>query len=137
MAYVIFGIAAIVLLFCYLVLPQIIKKRQLPVEQEILWQDNNDINLFTLNGIGNRLMGKFRVYNDTYATYSMLTIFFLPILPVGCYRVEDVIDDNVALFESKYKIYGKTNSIFWEILHIYLSWYGWIALTIGFFFVLV
>lgn len=137
MEYIILGIAAIVLLFRYLVLPQIIRKRQPNLEQEILYQNNDDISLFTLNGIGNRFMGKFRPYKDTYATYRMLTIFSLPILPVGCYRVEDVLDENNSLFESKYKIYGKTNSIFGEILQIYLSWYGWIFFILNAFFILI
>lgn len=92
-------------------------------------EDNNSPSLFTLNGCGTCFRGFFRNQGTVYVTYQFLCLMFIPIIPIGCYLVSDEGDD-------KYKVYGGTKWRFFEIIAIYLQWFGWlgvIASTIAFF----
>ena len=132
--YVIEAVAVVALVFAYFIIPMITKNKLLPVNQEIIDRENTGVALITLNGIGDRFVGKFRYdkENDIYATYHMATFFFVPIFPMGCFVVKNVSD----FLEGKYQVYGSIKSSGWELLQIYLRWYGWVAFVVTSFLML-
>lgn len=89
---------------------------------------NTDISLGQLNGIGLAFMGDFRSDNGahglTFATYHFFTIFYLPIIPFGCYRVKIGAYDYINHKRSKqhYTIYGTEKWKITEVLRIYMRY---------------
>lgn len=132
--YIIEAVAIFALVFSYFIIPMITRKKLLPINQEIIDRENTGVALTTLNGIGDRFLGKFRFDKETgiYATYHMATFFFVPILPMGCFVVKNVSD----FLDGKYEIYGSIKSSGWELLQLYLRWYGWIVFAIISFWIL-
>lgn len=91
-------------------------------------QNNPPINLsspFTLNGCGTSILGGYHINNSEMKVYYvMLTIFFLPFLPVGAIIAKRKGTEAAFLgIDTKYDIYGSTPFNFWEILSCYtLRW---------------
>jgi len=86
----------------------------------------NSPSLYTLNGIGATFYGK-RDYDsvtNSYVTNHFFTIFFIPVLPIGAYRVIDA-------GERSYKILGKVP------LSNFTIWYRRIVVVLGCVFVLL
>lgn len=92
--------------------------------------ENTDIPMGTINGIGLTLYGMdFRSHSDfapgnrfisSEVKYLFFTILYIPLLPLGCYRV------NLSGFQRKYKgsvtsynVYGTERWVLWELLYIY------------------
>ena len=127
--YIIEAVAVVALVFAYFVIPGLTKNKLLPVDLELIDREDAGGSLITLNGIGNKFLGKFRYdkEKEIYATYRMATFFYLPILPLGCYVVKNVSD----FLDRKYEVYGSIKSSGWEILQIYLRWYGWVAFAVN------
>lgn len=132
--YIIEAVAVLALIFAYFIIPMITKNKLLPVNREIIDRENTGVALMTVNGIGDRFVGKFRYdkENDIYATYHMATFLYIPILPMGCFVVKNVSD----FTDSKYEVYGLIKSSGWELLQLYLRWYGWILFAVNSFLLL-
>ena len=128
MMYIIEAVAVFALVFSYFIIPMITKNKLLPINQETINREDTGVALMTLNGIGDRFLGKFRYdkENDIYVTYHMATLFFLPIFPMGCFVVKNVSE----FMDRKYNVYGSIKSSGWELLQLYLRWYGWIVFAI-------
>lgn len=87
--------------------------------------------LGTINWIGFTFLGCYRYYSGTFVTYRFLS-FVLPIIPLGCYRVKDVTEqESSSPYEDSkyYQIFGKESWRFWEVLHIYIQRYASMALV--------
>jgi hypothetical protein len=87
--------------------------------------------LSTINYIGTSLFGSFRVAGWSGVSYVFLTLF-LPIIPIGCYRVRKGMTTSVSRKkqETAYTIFGSEESSGLEILYIYLRYYS-IAAFVG------
>ena len=87
-----------------------------------------EFSLGYVNGVGSALLGKFRYdgSENLRIYYVVLTVFFLPIVPVSCViATEDGREPSGCLLGSttNYRIYGTTRWNFWEILNLYaLRW---------------
>ena len=132
--YIIEAISVVTLVLAYFVIPERIQKKQLPINQEFIDREDAGGSLITLNGIGSRFVGKFRFDKESgiYVTYRMATLFYAPILPLGCYVVKNVSD----FLDGKYEVYGSIKANRWELLQLYLRWYGWIVFAINSFLML-
>ena len=80
----------------------------------------------TINGIGCTLCGGWGRYDsDTNsAVYYLFFSFFIPLIPLGCYRATQVGESGNS---TQYQIYGHDKWRFWEIVAIYLSSISWIG----------
>lgn len=80
--------------------------------------------LQTWNGIGFSFYGKFRgdLKTSSYARYLCFCIFSVPIIPIGCYRVEYGEFQRISHKQEvqNYKVYGSEKWRFWECVSIYL-----------------
>ena len=60
-------------------------------QYSIYGNDGKELSLLRVNGIGLSFYGKYRELligdNRTYVTYYVFCLFFIPILPLGCFRV--------------------------------------------------
>lgn len=75
-------------------------------------------------GIGQHLIGSFRKVEGTQVAYTFFSVI-LPIIPTGCYRVKLLSSEGGGSFhQSKWIIYGKEESMWDEVLNIYLTYYG-------------
>ena len=83
--------------------------------------DGNKLSLLRVNGIGFSFYGKYRetFIGDykTYVTYHVFCLFFIPILPLGCYRV---IKENGG-----YRIIGGERMAWRELLCMFLGLIKW------------
>jgi len=87
--------------------------------------------LGTMNGIGTSLYGYFRPDGLSYVTYEFLC-FFIPLIPVGCYRVEQgMTTQGYKKTSTSYRFYGSEKWRFTEVINIYLTAFGVIAMIIG------
>ena len=103
---------------------------------------DHNMGLYQLQGVGFVLIGNFRSYQGTYATYRFFALFWLPLFPIDCVRVqvvgytptetdsEDVlIEHGIGLHynepDEDYDIYSYEKWNFLEILSIYLGRYGY------------
>ena len=84
--------------------------------------------LFSINGCGLKLYTAARQDISTPAAsmsaYLFVSLFYIPILPLKCYRVVDC-DEN------KYIVYGPEQWRFWEVVYIYVTYYRWVAVLIA------
>lgn len=82
--------------------------------------------LGTINGIGFTLCGGWGRYDpDTNSTvYYLFFSFFIPLIPMGCYRATQVGESGKS---TQYQIYGHDKWRFWEIIAIYLSSISWVG----------
>lgn len=79
----------------------------------------------SLNGCGTSILGGFQIQNSEMKVYYVtLTVLFLPILPIGAVVAKRIGANSAFLgFDTKYSVYGKTNSSLKEILSCYaLRW---------------
>ena len=80
--------------------------------------------MFSINGCGIRLYTVAREYSTptatTYSAYLCVSLFYIPILPLKCYRAADC-DDN------KYIIHGTEQWQVTEVLYLFTTYYRWIA----------
>ena len=93
--------------------------------------------LETNYGIGVSLSGDFfnlRCFHGSIVTYQCITFFYLPILPIGCYRVYRGKTTSVGPRKSttSYKIYGSEKWIFLELLFLYLHHWSLAAFICSF-----
>lgn len=83
--------------------------------------DGKGLSLMRINGIGFSFYGKYReaLVGDykTYVTYHVFCLFFIPILPLGCFRV---IKENGG-----YRILGGERMAWREILCMFLGLIKW------------
>lgn len=83
--------------------------------------DGNKLSLLRVNGIGFSFYGKYRETficdYKTYVTYHVFCLFFIPILPLGCYRV---IKENGG-----YRIIGGERMAWRELLCMFLGLIKW------------
>ncbi len=95
--------------------------------------------LGTINGIGFSLLGGWGRYDpDTNSTaYYHFFSFFIPLIPLGCYRATEVGESGNS---TEIQIYGHDKWRFWEVIAVYLSSIAWVggifsllALIISFF----
>lgn len=81
--------------------------------------------LGTANGIGFTLYGTGRYdYNTGSTAHYLFFCFFIPLLPLGCYRAQMVGSKGRS---TQYRIFGHEKWRFWEVISIYLSTYSWIG----------
>lgn len=82
--------------------------------------------LGTLNGIGFILCdGWGRYESDTNSNvYYLFFFFFVPIVPVGCYRAREI---GRSGNRTQYQIFGHEKWRFGEVVAIYLSYIPWIG----------
>jgi hypothetical protein len=93
--------------------------------------------LETNYGIGISLSGDFfdlRCFYGSTVTYQCITFFYLPILPIGCYRVNRGKTTSVGPRRSttSYKVYGSEKWIFLELLFLYLHHWSLAAFICSF-----
>ena len=83
--------------------------------------DGKGVSLWRINGIGFSFYGMYReaLVGDykTYVTYHVFCLFFIPILPLGCFRV---IKENGG-----YRILGGERKAWREILCMFLGLIKW------------
>lgn len=82
--------------------------------------------LGTVNGIGLSLCGgsgRFDYSISSYAYYHFFC-FFIPLIPLGCYRAQEVSNNGKG---SSYRIFGHEKWRFWEVIQIYLTSIVWIG----------
>lgn len=124
-----------------LVLDKNLRGKQYPVTFDRPLDEN--IGLYKIQGFGFSFYGKFRIYQNSYATYRFFSFLCFPIIPINCLRVvvskasipglEDVIDaayvigGNFVYSESgaEYDIYSYEKWKILEVLSIYIGWYGY------------
>ena len=94
------------------------------VNNEYVNTKHKSVHLFTLNGIGTTLKGHYRKAEETYVAYEFFCLFFLPVIPIGCYRVKDGEDDS-------YLVFGSTEWHMGEVLLVYLKWWILIIVFLG------
>ena len=82
--------------------------------------------LGTINGIGFSLCGGWGRYDqETNSTvYYLFFSFFIPLIPLGCYRATEVGQSGKS---THYQIYGRDKWRFWEVMAVYLSGISWIG----------
>ena len=84
--------------------------------------------LFSINGCGLKLYTAARQDISTPApsmsAYLFVSLFYIPILPLKCYRVVDG-DENKSI------VYGPEQWRFWEVVYIYVTYYRWVAVLIA------
>lgn len=116
-------------LFCYrLFFMKALLAKKYDPKLEIL-NPSSSMTLSRINGVGLGKYGHFRKNGNTFATYQFFSFFFFPILPLGCYRIEEFEDD-------RYKVYGSIQVSWLEILYIYMGWYLWMPAIFSFFYIL-
>ena len=80
--------------------------------------------MFSINGCGIRLYTVARQYSTpsatSYSAYQCISLFYIPIIPLKCYRAVDC-DEN------KYIIYGPEQWLYAEVIYLYLTYYRWIV----------
>lgn len=99
---------------------------------------NTDLLLGSGNGIGFTLLGDdFRYHNGSCVNYHFFTFLYIPIIPIGCYRVSEG-----ARYSSSHKhetvnycIYGTERWSFLEVIHCYLQRLSVFMILIGITFV--
>ena len=99
------------------------------------------MNIYKIEGFGFDLLGHFRDYQGTYATYRFFTILWLPIMPLSCVRVGEnkktsfisnivhasaIAGGGFSYSEPAegYDIYSMEKWNILEVLSIYLERYG-------------
>ena len=87
------------------------------VNNEYVNTKHTSVHLNMVNGIGTTLKGHYREAEGTYVAYEFFCLFFLPLIPMGCYRVKDAEGDS-------YLVYGSTEWHLGEVLWEYLKWWG-------------
>lgn len=115
------------LIFRYTKMKSAIKSLYDP-KQEVI-NTNGHMKIWTMNTIGFDKFGHFRDNGDTYVTYQFITAFFLPLFPIGAYRIKES-DDN------RYVVLGSVKPFSLEILSLYVTWYCWILLVVSVFMAL-
>ena len=76
-----------------------------------------------VNGIGFNLIcgGRYEAQTASDAYYLFFS-FFIPLIPLGCYRSQEVSSSGRG---SSYRIYGHEKWRFWEVISIYISGISW------------
>ncbi|MBO4851418.1 MAG: hypothetical protein J5529_11025 [Prevotella sp.] len=140
-------VAIVAIAFDIFILEKYLQKKHYPITTDRPLEDN--LGLYKIQGIGFEFMGHYRVYQATYATYRMLTLFWLPLIPLNCVRVrisgsspqtDNNSDDmdvvgillgvNYKESDISYDIYSYEKWVFFEVMSIYLSLYGY-TIAIG------
>lgn len=94
--------------------------------------------LGTFNGLGSSFYGGFRSDGDSEVKYIFLCFLRMPIFPIACRRVEELGSSVTATGSStEYRIYSKEGWKLWEILQIYLYWWGGVSLGISLLFLII
>lgn len=77
----------------------------------------------TIDGIGRQLIGCYRYSFDSYVSYLFFTFLFIPIFPIGCYRVTKLGTTYPSYKRTitKFQFLGKAISKKNEIADCYLS----------------
>ena len=113
-----FCISALMLLIRYFVLSKYLNRYSYLTSTDVDFNDNFP-SLYTINGCGTRFRGEFRKHKaGEYATYQFLCFAFIPVIPIGCYFVSAESNDS-------YRVFGSVSWRFFEVLAVYLQWYGW------------
>lgn len=93
--------------------------------------ENTNIPMGTVNGIGLVLYGTdFRSHSaltsnhnfiSSEVKYLFFTILYVPIIPLGCYRVDltGYKRKNYKRTETSYYVYGTERWAFWEVISIF------------------
>lgn len=89
--------------------------------------------LGSVNGIGFTLCGGWGRYDagTNSEAYYLFFSFFIPLIPLGCYRATNVGTNGKS---TQYRIYGHDKWRFWEVVAVYLSsisWFGGIISLIA------
>lgn len=93
--------------------------------------DNKNNKMGTYNNFGTLFIGDFRQVASTHVSYFFVS-FFLPIFPIGCYRVTKGATTGTSRRQTtQYKIHGSEKWKFLEVLGIYLIYYGGMTLLVG------
>jgi len=91
------------------------------------------LSLTRVNGVGCTFYGRYRNLHvngyDTYATYYVFSLFFIPVLPLGCCRV--------IKEEGGYRILGGESMAWIEILCMFIGMMKWIVGIVAFLRLLV
>ena len=97
---------------------------------------NKNVSLGTGNGCGFAMSGTlffnfrehdlskapFYSYGETKVAYRFFTFLFIPIIPLGCYRIgsySSMVRHNRKRYSEAYTIYGTEKWLFWEVVSIY------------------
>ena len=140
-------VAIVVIAFDIFVLDKYIQKRPYTITTDRPLEDN--LGLYKIQGIGFEFIGHYRVYQATFATYRMLTLFWMPLIPINCVRVRisssvtqtdndyndldlagNLLGVNYEESNVTYDIYSYEKWNFFEVISIYLSRYGY-TIAIG------
>lgn len=90
--------------------------------------------LGSLNSFGTTMLGRFTYKNGVEISYYCLTILWCPIIPLGCYACEEVIDDDINT--TKYRFYGRQPWKIEEVLQLYSRWF-WLLGTFALLWIFV
>lgn len=74
--------------------------------------------MVTVNGFGSRFVG---VPGNPNIKYQFFCILFIPIIPFGCYAAKKVSGN---IDGSKYSVFGYAKMNVYEIIGIYMKWWG-------------
>ena len=113
---------AILLCYYYTKMKLDIKRLYDPKHEVI--NTNGHMKIWTLNTLVFDKFGHFRDNGDTYVTYQYITAFFLPLIPIGAYRIKEYND-------GKYSVLGSVKPFSLEILSTYILWFGWPLLLLS------
>lgn len=74
--------------------------------------------LLTVSGIGSRFVG---VPGNPDIKYQFFCLLFVPIIPLDCYLAKKVSDN---AYGSEYSVFGHAEMNVYEIISIYMKWWG-------------
>lgn len=121
------GLIAILLIslfFLTIALLGVVYKRRCPQKIRRVYDDTygRPFYLGTLNFCGLTMLGSFRYKNEVTISYYCLSLFWCPVIPLGCYECER---ESYNVIKSIYTFGGKQPWMFSEVLALYSRWF-WI-----------
>lgn len=104
----------------------IIKKYLVDVKSlKVDYYQKKEYNLIlgTFNGFGLTFLGCFGDDGISYRTYYFFTALFLPVIPLGCYRISEgaYFAKNHKYSTQSYKVYCNDRWRIFEIIDLYLK----------------
>lgn len=116
-----------------LFIDKVLKHRTHPITTNQPLDEN--MGLYQIQGLGFEMMGKFRYWRGTFATYRFFSLFWLPLFPRNCIRVKMAgiqKGENYSLLgihygepDENYVIYSYEKWSLLEIISIYMERFGY------------
>ena len=107
-------------------------RKQVIISKPIEKSGLKNMDFGTLNGCGSSLYGGFStVEYDVKIYYVMLSVLFIPLIPIGVIAASPKRENgNIFLASTEYNVYGTTIYDYFELFYCYFSRWGFIALLV-------